>query len=118
MPTSGTSRASTPQVRELFGLELPIKEWADEEGVDDEEIRSGITKAADEQMRRAQGRPLRRRDHARDREEVLLQTIDQQLARASGHLDHLRNVVGFRGYAQRDPLNEYKTEAFQLFEAC
>ena len=49
--------------------------------------------------------------------QVLLQTIDQNWREHLVTLDHLRSVVGFRGYAQRDPLNEYKSEAFQLFEA-
>ena len=49
--------------------------------------------------------------------QVLLQTIDQNWREHLVTLDHLRSVVGFRGYAQRDPLNEYKSEAFQLFES-
>jgi preprotein translocase subunit SecA len=48
--------------------------------------------------------------------QVLLQTIDQKWRDHLLTLEHLRSVVGFRGYAQRDPLNEYKTEGFQLFE--
>jgi preprotein translocase subunit SecA len=48
--------------------------------------------------------------------QVLLQTIDGKWREHLLTLEHLRSVVGFRGYAQRDPLNEYKTEAFQLFE--
>jgi len=47
---------------------------------------------------------------------ILLQSIDQKWREHLLTLDHLRSVVGFRGYAQRDPLNEYKTEAFGLFE--
>ena len=47
---------------------------------------------------------------------ILLQTIDANWREHLVTLDHLRSVVGFRGYAQRDPLNEYKSEAFQLFE--
>jgi preprotein translocase subunit SecA len=46
----------------------------------------------------------------------LLQMIDLQWREHLMHLDHLRNVIGLRGYGQRDPLNEYKTEAFSLFE--
>jgi preprotein translocase subunit SecA len=48
--------------------------------------------------------------------QILLQTIDGKWREHLLTLEHLRSVVGFRGYAQRDPLNEYKTEAFQLFE--
>jgi preprotein translocase subunit SecA len=50
--------------------------------------------------------------------QVLLQTIDRNWREHLVTLEHLRSVVGFRGYAQRDPLNEYKSEAFQLFEGC
>ena len=42
--------------------------------------------------------------------------VDMQWREHLTHLDHLRNVIGLRGYGQRDPLNEYKTEAFSLFE--
>ena len=47
--------------------------------------------------------------------QVLLQTIDRKWREHLTTLEHLRSVIGFRGYAQRDPLNEYKTEAFELF---
>ena len=46
----------------------------------------------------------------------LLQMVDMQWREHLMHLEHLRNVIGLRGYGQRDPLNEYKTEAFSLFE--
>ncbi len=49
--------------------------------------------------------------------QILLQTIDAKWREHLLTLEHLRSVVGFRGYAQRDPLNEYKTESFQLFES-
>ena len=48
--------------------------------------------------------------------QLLLQTIDAKWREHLLTLEHLRSVIGFRGYAQRDPLNEYKTEAFTLFE--
>jgi preprotein translocase subunit SecA len=48
---------------------------------------------------------------------IVLQTLDSLWREHLVNLDHLRSVVGFRGYAQRDPLNEYKTEAFELFQA-
>jgi preprotein translocase subunit SecA len=48
--------------------------------------------------------------------QILLQTIDGKWQDHLLKLEHLRSVVGLRGYAQRDPLNEYKTESFQLFE--
>ncbi|MFO1141466.1 MAG: preprotein translocase subunit SecA [Amaricoccus sp.] len=104
------------EVRNIFGLELPIAAWADEEGVDGTDIRERLAKAADEQMA---GKAARYgADTMRSIEkQVLLQTIDSNWREHLVTLDHLRSVVGFRGYAQRDPLNEYKSEAFQLFES-
>ncbi|MEM8552521.1 MAG: SEC-C metal-binding domain-containing protein, partial [Pseudomonadota bacterium] len=93
-----------------------VKDWANEEGIADEEIRERLRKAADEAAARkvAQyGGDLWRQVE----KSVLLQTLDQLWREHIATLDHLRSVVGFRGYGQRDPLNEYKTEAFALFEA-
>jgi preprotein translocase subunit SecA len=104
------------EVKRIFGLELPLQAWADEEGVDDELIRERLLAAADEQMAEKVARygPETMRSIEK---QVLLQTIDQNWRDHLVTLDHLRGVVGFRGYAQRDPLNEYKSEAFHLFEA-
>jgi preprotein translocase subunit SecA len=101
-------------VRDMLGLELPIKAWAAEDGIANEEIEQRISKAADE---RAAQREAQVGDHMRNIEKsFLLQMIDLQWREHLMHLDHLRNVIGLRGYGQRDPLNEYKTEAFSLFE--
>ncbi|MFO1210915.1 MAG: preprotein translocase subunit SecA [Amaricoccus sp.] len=104
------------EVKGVFGLDLPVAAWADEEGVDGTDIRERLAKAADEQMA---GKAARYgADTMRSIEkQVLLQTIDTNWREHLVTLDHLRSVVGFRGYAQRDPLNEYKSEAFQLFES-
>jgi preprotein translocase subunit SecA len=103
------------QIKQIFNVELPVAEWADEEGVDDDELRERITEATDKLM--AQKAAQYGSDTMRSVEkQILLQTIDQNWREHLVTLDHLRSVVGFRGYAQRDPLNEYKTEAFQLFE--
>ncbi len=103
------------KVQEVLNLDLPVEEWAAEEGIAEEEIRDRLTKAADEHFARkvADFTPdiMRRIEKA-----VLLQTLDHLWREHLITLDHLRQVVGFRGYAQRDPLNEYKTEAFELFE--
>ncbi len=104
------------QVKQVFGAELPIAAWADEEGVDDEVIRERLTKATDEQMA-AKAARYGAETMRQIEKQVLLQTIDQNWREHLVTLDHLRSVVGFRGYAQRDPLNEYKSEAFQLFES-
>ncbi len=104
------------QVKQTFGIEPPIAAWADEEGVDDDLIRERLTSATDEQMAAKAARYGAETMRAIEKQ-VLLQTIDQNWREHLVTLDHLRSVVGFRGYAQRDPLNEYKSEAFQLFES-
>ncbi|MEQ9258256.1 MAG: preprotein translocase subunit SecA [Roseovarius sp.] len=102
-------------LREQLALDLPVVEWGEEEGVDDEEIAERIEKAADEMM--AQKAARFGADQMRSIEkQILLQTIDAKWREHLLTLEHLRSVVGFRGYAQRDPLNEYKNEAFQIFE--
>ena len=101
-------------VKEFLGIELPIKAWAAEDGIANEEIEQRIIAAADA---RAAERDTQVDDHMRSVEKsFLLQMIDVQWREHLMHLDHLRNVIGLRGYGQRDPLNEYKTEAFTLFE--
>lgn len=105
----------TERVKSILGLDLPIAEWAAEEGIADEEMKERITKAADEYA--AQREVIITPEQMRSVEKsFLLQMIDLQWREHLMHLDHLRNVIGLRGYGQRDPLNEYKTEAFSLFE--
>jgi preprotein translocase subunit SecA len=103
------------KVVELLGLDLPIKAWAAEDGIANEEIQERLTKAADE--RAAEREQMMSPNQMRNIEKsFLLQMVDLQWREHLMHLDHLRNVIGLRGYGQRDPLNEYKTEAFSLFE--
>ncbi|HEY3697130.1 preprotein translocase subunit SecA [Phenylobacterium sp.] len=103
------------QVRDYLGLELPIAAWAAEDGIANEEIQDRIAKAAE--ARRAEREASLGPEHMRSIEKsFLLQMVDLQWREHLMHLDHLRNVIGLRGYGQRDPLNEYKTEAFSLFE--
>jgi preprotein translocase subunit SecA len=102
-------------VREGLNMDLPIVDWADEEGVDDDDIADRIDEAATTMM--AQKTEAFGPENMRMIEkQILLQSIDGKWREHLLRLDHLRSVVGFRGYAQRDPLNEYKNEAFQLFE--
>ncbi|MFV0514533.1 MAG: preprotein translocase subunit SecA [Jhaorihella sp.] len=103
------------QVIEKLGVDVPVMEWAAEEGVDDEQIRERLVKETDEMMARkaVDFGPETMRNIEK---QVLLQTIDSNWREHLLKLEHLRSVVGFRGYAQRDPLNEYKNESFQLFE--
>ena len=103
------------RVRNLLGLDLPIRDWAAEEGIANEEIKTRLVAAAD--ARYAEREALISSPQTRQLEKnFLLQMTDMQWREHLMHLDHLRNVIGLRGYGQRDPLNEYKTEAFSLFE--
>jgi len=105
----------TERVQFVLGLDLPIADWAAEEGVSNEEIEQRLNEAADK--RAAERLELIGQEQMRDLEKnFLLQMIDMQWREHLVHLDHLRAVIGLRGYGQRDPLNEYKTEAFSLFE--
>ena len=98
-----------------MALDLPIEEWAEEEGIADEEIRERLQKASDEH---AASRAVHvGTENMRHIEKaVILQTLDHLWREHLVTLDHLRQVVGLRGYGQRDPLQEYKQEAFSLFE--
>ena len=99
----------------VLGLTLPLADWAQENGVDQAEMLKRITEAADQ--RAAEREALVGADGMRELEKsFMLQMIDMQWREHLMHLDHLRQVIGLRGYGQRDPLNEYKTEAFSLFE--
>ena len=100
---------------EKLGLDVKVIDWAKEEGVDQDVIRERLEKASDELMAKkleAFGPETMRSIE----KQLLLQTIDGKWRDHLLRLEHLRSVVGFRGYAQRDPLSEYKTEAFTLFE--
>jgi preprotein translocase subunit SecA len=104
------------ELHRVLGLDLPVDEWAKEEGIANEELLTRVERRADEHMaaKVAQWGP----DVLRYVEKsVLLQTLDHLWREHLVMLDHLRNVIGLRGYGQRDPLNEYKAEAFNLFEA-
>ena len=100
----------------IFGESLPIDSWAAEEGIADAEIRERIMKAVDA---KADAKETEFGPEASRQIEkmVLLQTLDHLWREHLVTLEHLRQVIGFRAYGQRDPLNEYKTEAFVLFEA-
>ncbi len=105
----------TEQARSLLGLDLPIAAWAAEEGIANEEMQDRLMKAAE--ARATEREEMISAEQMRGLEKsFLLQQIDLQWREHLMHLDHLRNVIGLRGYGQRDPLNEYKTEAFSLFE--
>ena len=102
-------------VRERLNLNLPVADWAAEDGVDHDVMRERITEASDAYMA-DKAAAFGPETMVQIEKQVLLQQIDQKWREHLMTLDHLRSVVGFRGYAQRDPLAEYKTEGFQLFE--
>jgi preprotein translocase subunit SecA len=104
------------ELKRVLDIDLPVDEWAKEEGIADEELLSRIEQRVDEHMaaKVAQWGP----DVMRYVEKtILLQTLDHLWREHLIMLDHLRQVIGLRGYGQRDPLQEYKSEAFSLFEA-
>jgi preprotein translocase subunit SecA len=102
-------------MQNIFGLDLPLADWAAEEGIGETEFHERLIKAADEKtaQKAANFGPqiLRQIERA-----VLLQTLDGLWREHLVTLEHLRQVIGLRGYGQRDPLNEYKNESFTLFE--
>src|ERR1700754_3039747 len=104
------------ELKRVLDIDLPVDEWAKEEGIADEELLSRIEQRVDEHMaaKVAQWGP----DVMRYVEKtILLQTLDHLWREHLVMLDHLRQVIGLRGYGQRDPLQEYKSEAFSLYEA-
>lgn len=103
------------RVKSTLGLDLPLHDWAAEEGVSNEEIEERLVAASD--ARAAERGEMLGDQQTRGLEkQFLMQQIDMAWREHLVHLDHLRGVIGLRGYGQRDPLNEYKTEAFNLFE--
>ena len=101
--------------RRLLGIDLPIKDWAKEEGIADEEIRDRIVKEAD--IHAAAKLATYGAEVWRLAEKsLLLQILDQSWKDHLLTLDHLRQGIGLRAYGQRDPLNEYRGEAFSMFE--
>ncbi|APF36022.1 Preprotein translocase subunit SecA (ATPase, RNA helicase) [Chelatococcus sambhunathii] len=102
-------------VGRILNLDIPVADWAKEEGIADEEMRERLLKAANE----AYAARLEKNTPevmTYVEKQVLLQTLDHLWREHLVTLDHLRQVIGWRGLAQRDPLNEYKAEAFQLFD--
>ena len=100
---------------QLLSLDLPISDWAKEEGIADEEILERLTNLADRKMaeKAANHGPEIMRLAEKS---LLLQILDHSWKEHLLQLDHLRQGIGLRAYAQRDPLNEYKREAFEMFE--
>ena len=103
------------EIFRIFGIQLPVHDWAAEEGIADEELLERLQAETNKQMAMKEenfGAELMRIAEKR----MLLQTLDQLWKDHLLSLDHLRSGIGLRAYGQRDPLNEYKQEAFNLFE--
>jgi preprotein translocase subunit SecA len=105
----------TDEIAETLGLQLPIKEWADAEGAATEEVTQKVQSSADDFFKRKTAQVGEERMRWLEKQ-ILLQEVDVRWREHLSHLDQLRSVIHLRGYAQRDPLNEFKTEAFTLFE--
>ena len=102
------------EVLSKLNLDLPVDEWAKEEGIADEEVATRLHAAASD----AYAQRIQRNTPEAMRyveKQVILQSLDHLWREHLVTLDHLRQVIGWRGMAQRDPLNEYKSEAFELF---
>ncbi len=98
-----------------LGIEVPAADWVTEDGVTDGEITDRLRAACDRHM--ASKATIFGPDAMRNIEKsVILQILDQQWKEHLLSLDHLRQGINLRAYAQKDPLNEYKREAFQMFE--
>jgi preprotein translocase subunit SecA len=115
-PEQWDTKGLREDVREYLNLDLPVEEWAQEEGIDEEGILERLKEAADKAAAERTER-FGPDIMAYVEKSVVLQTLDHLWREHLVNLEHLRSVIGFRGYAQRDPLNEYKTEAFELFQA-
>ncbi len=103
-------------VRRTLNLDLPVQEWGREEGIDETTLRERIERASDSMMA-AKAANLGPDLMRFIEKSLLLQVLDAVWKEHLYALDHLRQGIGLRAYGQRDPLNEYKTEAFALFNA-
>ncbi|MEM7213920.1 MAG: preprotein translocase subunit SecA [Pseudomonadota bacterium] len=105
-------------ILEQVNLDLPIVEWGSEDGIDEEAIIDRVVEASDKAAEDKQERFNSLDDGLTSNieKQIMLQTLDHLWREHLVNLDHLRSVVGFRGYAQRDPLQEYKSESFELFQ--
>ena len=103
------------RIVEVFGLELPVSEWVEEEGIDPEAIETRLQAAADESIA-AKTAEIGEESWQSVEKSVLLQNLDHHWKEHLATLDALRQVIHLRAYAQKTPINEYKREAFMLFE--
>ncbi len=105
----------TNEVKKIFGIDLPINEWAQEEGIADQEIKEKIRNNSEKFINNKidlYGPEVWNMVE----KNLTLQVLDQHWKEHLLGLDHLRQGIGLRAYGQKDPLNEYKSEAFNMFE--
>ncbi|MEE8272173.1 MAG: preprotein translocase subunit SecA [Alphaproteobacteria bacterium] len=103
------------QVKEVLGLDLPVPDWAKEEGIAEQEIEERVRQASDRKMAEKAANYGPEVMRAAEKT-LLLQLLDQAWKDHLLTLDHLRQGISLRAYAQRDPLREYQTESFELFQ--
>ena len=103
------------RIKRFHGIDQDIESWADEDGIDDETVRERLYDASDHAFD-LKTKEFRDRGALNVEQQVLLTILDAKWREHLVTLEHLRSVIGFRGYAQRDPLNEFKSESFELFE--
>jgi preprotein translocase subunit SecA len=115
-PEQWDTTALHEEILRLYGMDLPVADWAKEEGIAEEQIHERIADAVERKMasKTAETGPEIMRQVEKS---LLLQELDHAWKEHLLTLDHLRQGINLRAYAQRDPLNEYKKEAFELFEA-
>jgi preprotein translocase subunit SecA len=115
-PDQWDAKGLSVEAQRIFALDLPIEDWVKEEGVDEAAIETRLKDVTDRRMaeRAANFGPELLRQIEKN---FLLQVLDQHWKDHLSQLDHLRQVIGLRAYGQRDPLNEYKSEAFTMFAA-
>lgn len=114
-PESWQTEELQKELFRIYGLHMPVAEWAQEEGIAEEELTKRVNQLTEQHFAGKNlkyGEPMMRMAEKR----ILLQTLDQLWKDHLLSLDHLRQGIHLRGYGQRDPLNEYKQEAFTLFE--
>ncbi|MFK0166829.1 preprotein translocase subunit SecA [Rhizobium sp. NPDC090279] len=103
-------------VANYFDLDMPVHDWVKEEGIAEDDIRARLMEAA-EKAAAEKAERFGPEIMTYVERSIVLQTLDNLWREHIVNLDHLRSVIGFRGYAQRDPLQEYKAEAFELFQS-
>ena len=103
------------EVKRIFNLKAPIKNWLKDTEIDSEQLEAKLNEYFDEEyLKKRKGFGEQISDSIE--KSILMQIIDQNWTDHLGQLEDLRQIVGIRGYGQRDPLNEYKSESFLLFE--